>query len=115
MDNLLRDLDDWGCDIDGAMERFLGETDLYENCLETVAEDNAFIALGEALKDGNATEAFEQAHTLKGVLANLGLTPMYDIVVQLVEPLRVGYVENLSGIYEELLSANENLKELLAR
>ena len=36
------------------------------------------------------TSAFEAAHTLKGVTGNMGLTPLYDAVCTIVEPLRTG-------------------------
>ncbi len=37
---------------------------------------------------GDLTGAFEAAHTLKGVAGNLGLTPLYEAVCAIVEPLR---------------------------
>lgn len=83
-------LENWGCDVDGAMDRFLGETELYHDCLQAVTADGALTELKTALEAGNVKNAFEAAHTLKGVLANLGVTPMYEIVVKLVEPLRSG-------------------------
>ena len=41
-----------------------------------------------AAKDVKA--AFEAAHKLKGVSANMGITPVNDIVNDLVEELRAG-------------------------
>lgn len=113
MSSLLQKLADWGCDVDGAMRRFLGEEELYHSCLRTVINDKAFGALGEALASGDTREAFNHAHTLKGVLANMGLTPMFDIVVKIVEPLRAGQNTDLMPYYQELLAANEKLKLLL--
>lgn len=112
---LLEELKKWGCDIDGALERFVGDEELYKTCLYTVLDDKAFAGLGEALHNNQVKEAFDHAHTLKGVLANMGLTPMYDITVQIVEPLRVGKSDGLLPIYEELLQAKDVLAGLLAR
>ncbi|MBR2100374.1 MAG: Hpt domain-containing protein [Eubacterium sp.] len=36
-----------------------------------------------ALKNNNLDEGFEIAHSLKGVLGNLSLTPLYDIMVEI--------------------------------
>lgn len=108
---LLDKLRNWGCDVDGALERFVGDEDLYKMCLNTVLEDKAFAGLGETLRASQTKEAFDHAHTLKGVLANMGLTPMFDITVRIVEPLRTGDTDGLLSIYEELLES----KELLAR
>lgn len=111
---LLEELRNWGCDIDGALERFIGDEELYITCLYTVLADKAFGGLGEALGAGQVREAFEYAHTLKGVLANMGLTPMYDITVRIVEPLRVGEdTEGLLALYEELLQAKSVLEAMV--
>lgn len=114
MNTVIKDLELWGCDIQGALERFIGDEELYVSCLHSVINDPAYDKLGDALDAGNAKEAFEYAHTLKGVLANMGLTPIYDIDVLLVEPLRAGKCERLMPIYQELLQANEKLKGMLA-
>lgn len=110
---LLEELKNWGCDIDGALERFVGDEDLYRTCLYTVLSDKAFDGLGETLRAGQVKEAFDYAHTLKGVLANMGLTPMYDITVRIVEPLRAGNGEGLLPIYEELLQAKSVLTAMV--
>jgi HPt (histidine-containing phosphotransfer) domain-containing protein len=111
---LLEKLVDWGCDVEGAMDRFLDDEELYQSCLASVCEDPAFEKLGEALGEGDVLEAFEQSHSLKGILGNLGLDPMLAIAVQIVEPLRKGSVENLQPRYEALLDSKEYLKTLLA-
>lgn len=112
---LLEELKKWGCDIEGALERFVGDEELYKACLYTVLDDKAFIGLGDALRANQVKEAFDYAHTLKGVLANMGLTPMFDITVRLVEPLRIGNSDELFPVYEELLQAKEVLAQILAR
>ena len=115
MSKLLEALENWGCDIKGAMERFLDDEELYVTCLETVIMDEAFEKLGVALEQKQIQEAFDYAHTLKGVFANLGLKPMYLSVERLVEPLRAGNVDNLESAYKELLEAIEYLKQLLGK
>mgnify|MGYP003313258655 CR=1 FL=1 len=67
----------------------------------------------KALEEKNVPEAFDYAHTLKGVFANLGLTPMFVIIEQIVEQLRSGSAYQLEQPYEALLEANENLKRIL--
>lgn len=113
MEKVFRGLEDWGCDLEGALERFLDDKELYMSCLQTVISDTAFEKLGEALEDKLVPEAFDYAHTLKGVFANLGLTPMFVIVEQIVEPLRTGSADNLLEPYGQLLEANEHLKQIL--
>ena len=45
MCEVLEKLRAWGCDLDGALERFLGDEELYKSCLPMVAEDEAFDGL----------------------------------------------------------------------
>lgn len=113
MNDIIERLREWGCDMDGAMERFLNDTELYEDCLKAVVDDEAFDGLKKALDEHNADEAFGCAHTLKGVLSNMGLTPMFDIIVLLVEPLRVGDCENLMPAYERLMESREKLRTMM--
>lgn len=106
-------LEEWNCDVKGALERFIDDEELYMTCLTMLTEDHNFEKLGIALKEKNTAVAFDCAHTLKGVVLNLGLTPMFSIAEQIVEPLRTGNVEHLEKSYKELLKENEKLKEIL--
>jgi len=113
MEMVFQALEEWGCDIEGAMDRFLDDKELYMTCLQTVIADDNFAKLGTALNEQNVPQAFDYAHTLKGVFANLGLTPMLAIVGTIVEPLRAGSGSNLEEPYEHLLASNEKLKGIL--
>lgn len=113
MERLLNELRAWGCDVEEAMERFLEDEGLYYSCLRMVTEDEGLKRLGEELEAGEVETAFDCAHTLKGVIANMGLTPMLEIIVRIVEPLRAGRIENLEPVYEELVQAKEYLKKIL--
>ena len=43
----------------------------------------------------------------------MGLTPMYDTVVKIVEPLRAGTDEGLMPYYDVLIKQNEELKSFI--
>lgn len=113
MNGILDVLNSWGCDVAGAMERMDNDEDFYLDCLKEVATDPYFEKLKTALITGDKREAFDDAHTLKGVLANVGLTPMYNKIVEIVEPLRSGHGENLAETYEQLMQMNARLNRLL--
>ena len=113
MEELFDSLKNWGCDVDGALARFIGDRELYRSCLHTAAGDQNFELLPEALRAGKMGRAFECAHTLKGMLANMGLIPLYDIVVRIVEPLRAGEPAELLPVCDELLAARDRLNTLL--
>jgi len=111
--DIFRKLKNWGCDVDGAMERFLEDEELYVSCLQMVVSDANFEKLGITLKEKEIEQAFDASHTLKGVFANLGLTSMLHLSEQIVEPLRKGMAENLWEPYEELLREREQLIRIL--
>ncbi len=113
MNDVMKKLEGKGCDISGAMERFLNDEDFYMSCLQRVVHDESFDKLKAALENHSIQEAFDAAHTLKGVLANMGLTPMYDTVVKIVEPLRAGTDEGLMPYYDVLIKQNEELKSFI--
>ncbi len=114
MSALLDELRAMGCDIDGAMGRFLDNEEFYARCFGKMLQDPSFAALGEALQAQNVEDAFHQAHTLKGVLANMGITPLYDIVVQIVEPLRQGsYSDELLQLYQRLMDEEKKYHTLV--
>ncbi len=107
MDDKMKKLKAMGCDIDGVMERFLNDEEFYFECYDQVMDDPGFGLLKEALEQGNAREAFEYAHTLKGIVANLGLTSLLEKIREIVEPLRIGETEGLLGKYKELMQERE--------
>lgn len=113
MDSRMVKLQEMGCDVSDALVRFLDDEDFYLQCYEKVMEDPCFTALGQALNENNIKEAFEQAHTLKGIVGNMGLNSLYDILDFIVSSLRNGIVEGMHEKYEELIAEQEKYKEIL--
>ena len=103
MSRITEELSEHGCDMKITLERFLGDEDFYEKCLREMLNDASFDELGKALEAKDVKAAFESAHTLKGLSANMGLDSMLDIVVELVEPLRNGIIDGLDAIYLKLM------------
>lgn len=103
-----------GADMDGAMNRLMNDEKLYATCFNYFMEDPSFAALGEALRAKDYAAAFEAAHALKGVAGNLGLTQLYQLSGQLVEPLRHGRPESadLERLYDTLTKERDSLKAL---
>lgn len=108
-------LEEWSCDVKGALGRFIEDEELYVTCLRMLTEDHNFEKLGAALKEKNVEMAFDYAHTLKGICANLGLVPMFSCAAAIVEPLRAGNMEHLEESYKELLELKEKLKGILEK
>ncbi len=77
-------------DVDEAMERFLNNEALLMKFLRRFPADASFSRLEEAMARGDTAQAFEAAHTLKGVAGNLSLKGLFEAVCPLVESLRAG-------------------------
>ena len=78
----------YGADYDSTMARFMGNEAMYLQLLDMLFQDENMQKLGAALANRDYTAAFEAAHTLKGVVGNMGLTPLFEAVCVIVEPLR---------------------------
>lgn len=104
-------LEDYGVNYDFTMERFMGNEMLYVKILCKLGGDDNARKLNDAVAAGDMTEAFNAAHALKGVSANLGLTPLMDAVQNILEPLRKGearsdYMELNAVVQEQFVKAS---------
>ena len=109
MNNLLEDLNNIGMDTPGALERFMNNEELYVRFLKKFLADPNMEALKESIAGQDYENAFKQAHTLKGVTGNLGLTTLYLPLSELVECLRNNSIETvdaqLESIHKEYIRA----------
>jgi HPt (histidine-containing phosphotransfer) domain-containing protein len=103
----------YGADYESTMERFMRNEGMYLRFLDMLFQDGNLQKLGNALQSGSMTEAFEAAHTLKGVTGNMGLTPLYAAVCRIVEPLRRGEEgEDYAALYQTVLEEFARAEEL---
>lgn len=110
---ILNALEAWGVNLEETLSRFIDDSELYIECLYTFADDNNFVDLGVALQNADYQRAFDCAHTLKGVAGNLGLTPLFNVLSDLVEPLRANIYDNLLKLYENVMAIQEQVKGIL--
>jgi HPt (histidine-containing phosphotransfer) domain-containing protein len=113
MTKLTEELEAYGVNLTEVMERFVNDEEFYADCLLSFMEDPSFEALGSALEEQNFSEAFDYAHTLKGVAGNLGLTPLFNAICGIVEPLRSKEFSNVGGLYKTVLDEKERLQNLI--
>lgn len=103
----------YGGNYSQTMARFMNNEKMYLKLLNMFFQDENLDKLGKALKAGKHREAFEAAHTLKGVAANMGLTPFYEKVCVIVEPLRRGEDQiDYMAAYQDLLSELQRVRIL---
>lgn len=81
-------LEENGADVEATLKRFMGNDAIYLKFLGKFPGDPNYANLGANMEAGNYEEAYKCAHALKGVVGNLGLTPIFENVSVLVEELR---------------------------
>lgn len=102
-----------GVNVDKALERMNGNRETYKMFLSEFFEDPDFENLRSEILGQNARNAFEYAHGLKGMAANLGLDNIHNKLSILVEILRQGSLENAIEAYDEVVQVSEEIKFLL--
>ena len=107
----------YGADYNSTMARFMGKEAMYVKCLDMLFKDDNLEKLGTALEQQDYEAAFAAAHTLKGVVGNMGLTPLFNAVCAIVESLRKREVpEDYNVLYQIIqtgfLQADEFRKKL---
>ena len=107
MNQRIEKLQELGCDIDDAMARFLDDEAFYLECFDSVIHDEKFDDLNQLMNGGDEKRKFECAHTLKGLVANLGLTSLNEIMVTMVEKLREDLSADVSEEYRLLIQERE--------
>lgn len=103
-------LKELGCDTTEGLLRCMNNESFYFRLIKKALEDENFINLKSFIEKKNYDKAFEISHSLKGVLGNLSLTPLYNIVFELTEFLRnrkemdySKYIDNLLNTRTEFL------------
>ncbi len=103
----------YGADVDDGLKRCMNNEGFYLRLVEKMAADPSFEALEEAVESGNLEKGFEIAHALKGVTANLSLTPIHEPIREITELLRNGTATDYSPYLKQIAEARDKLCALL--
>ena len=101
----------FGADTNEGLSRCFGKDDFYLRLVKMMANDRHMEDMEKAIAEGDLNRAFENAHALKGVLANLSLTPVLKPVQEMTELLRARTQTDYAPLLKE---AREKMDELLA-
>ena len=107
-------LNRFGADTEDGLARCCGSEALYLRLVKMAAHEKSFDKLTRAANEKNYKEAFEAAHSLKGVLGNLSLTPLYDKVCEITELLGASEDADYAALTAETDGLREELRALCA-
>lgn len=108
----IEDLKRYGANTDVAVSRLMGNEDFYLRLIPKVFDDRSFDLLYESIDNRDLTKAFEAAHSLKGVLGNLELTPLLKPVIEITELLRSKQDADYSGYIDEIKKQKDILEKI---
>ena len=100
----LDDLRAFGANVDEGLGRCMGMEAFYLQLAETVKTEQGFGKLKEAMDAGDLDAGFEAAHALKGVLANLAITPIQRPVEEITELLRAHAETDYAPLVDTIMS-----------
>ena len=99
-------LKELGADTAAGMTRCINDEGFYLKMVNMALQDASFDQLKDAIDAGDLDTAFEKAHALKGVIGNVGLTPLFDKLAEVTEELRarkeIDYSDYMVAISSEL-------------
>ena len=99
----------FGADVDDGLVRCMNKEDFYLMLVGKALGDNRLDTLESQISEKNYDAAFETAHALKGLYANLSLSPLTKPVSEITELLR----NRTDTDYSELLSEAKTQYEKL--
>jgi chemotaxis protein histidine kinase CheA len=99
-----------GADVSGALHRMGGSEAVYEICLKSLQRDTTIQAMNDAIERAAWQDAFSAAHTLKGMIGNMGFAPLMEDVCRLVELLRA---DQTAEITEPTAQVNRRYEAML--
>lgn len=110
MDDILRqELEKNGADVEGTLDRFLGEEEMYVKFLKKTIDSPDFQSLSESIEQKDYKCAFRLAHALKGVTGNLGLIPIETLASDITELLRGKELEEIDE--QAVLNKKQEMQE----
>ena len=96
-------------DVDNVLSRFSGNSHLMERFVKKFPQDNTFTALQMAYKNKDYNQIEREAHTLKGIAANLGFDRLFQLSAEIVSDLRADNRENIDRLMNALREEYDRL------
>lgn len=105
-------LKEYGANTQEGLGRCLNNQEFYFKMIRMALDDGGFEKLKNAVEVNDLAEAFEAAHSLKGVMGNLALTPLYTPVSEMTEQLRNRTEVDYSGYVDEIMKQKTALEKI---
>ena len=101
-----------GCNTSEGLGRCMNNEAFYLMLVNKFIATTDLSKLENALKSNDLDTAFKEAHSLKGVAGNLSLTPLFNVLVEMVEPLRNKEEKDYLPLFNKIKDLFNELKSL---
>jgi HPt (histidine-containing phosphotransfer) domain-containing protein len=108
-----KQLQEAGVNLDKALNRFMGNEAMYDKFLFSFTQEKSFGKLEESLNNKDIKESFMLAHTMKGIVSNLEIQSLLDLISPMTEQLRNGNMEGITEQWELLKSKYNEVCNLI--
>ncbi|OON85172.1 hypothetical protein BXO88_13505 [Oribacterium sp. C9] len=105
-------LKEYGADTDEGLKRCMGNEGLYLRLAAMAAQQPEFGQLENYIKDHDMKSAFQAAHSLKGVIGNLSITPLYEKVCEITELLRYESPADYDDLVKTIIELRDKYRSL---
>lgn len=112
---MMEELSALGVDTGDAIERFMGNSDLYEKMLKKFPKAVEDSPVQTYAQSEDYETAASNAHALKGVTGNLSLTPLYDKYTKIVEMYRESNFEQANALLNETLEVQQKFLDVIEK
>lgn len=102
----------YGANVDEGLARCMGNEEFYLRMVNKVKDDAHFASLKESIAENDLDAAFEAAHSLKGSLGNLAITPLYTPICEITELLRNRTAADYAPLMDTIEAEHEKLLAL---
>ena len=114
--SLIDELKSLGVNVDEALDRVMGDQDLYVMMLGMFLSSVAENPVGpEDFDAGDLEGLIKKIHTLKGVTGNLGLTPLFNSYTESLGLLRDGDGKAAKAVYDKLVPVQASIIDCIQR
>lgn len=102
-----------GMDVPATLARFLDNEKMLIKFLKKFEADDNMEKLSAAIKGGDVKTAFESAHALKGISANLSLGNLNELISKQTEYLRNKNLTQAGKMQQEVQNAYDEAKRII--
>ena len=111
--SVLENLKNIGCNTKEGLERCLNKEDFYIKLLKMAVSENKVYELKDSIITKDYDKAFAISHTLKGVYANLAITPLFNLLYNITEDLKIKKDKDYTNELNEIISLFEEVKKII--